>query len=147
MLTTDSAKYAVRAIANMAAREDLSRPVSAAEIADNEDLPQYYLAKVMQDLVRARVLKSTRGRGGGFILAGDPDKTSVMTVLNAVEDMSRFEHDCVLGLNSCNDDAACPAHDMWKPVRIALVKTLREMTVADLATEMNRKKAAHALGH
>lgn len=145
MLTTDSAKYAVRAIANMAAREDLTRPVSAAEIADNENLPQYYLAKVMQDLVRARVLKSTRGRGGGFILAGPPEKTSVLTVLNAVEDMSRFEHDCVLGLNSCTDHAPCPAHDMWKPVRIALMEQLRTLTVADLAAEMSRKKAIGAV--
>lgn len=140
MLTTDSAKYAIRALANMAARDDLSRPVSAAEIAELEELPQYYLAKVMQDLVRARVLKSTRGRGGGFILAEPPAKTRVFTVLNAVEDMSRFEHDCILGLRECNDAAPCPAHDMWKPVRQGLLATLKKMTVADLATEMARKR-------
>lgn len=140
MLTTDSAKYAVRALANMAAREDLDKPVSAAEIAQDESLPQYYLAKVMQDLVRSRILRSTRGRGGGFILAEAPEEMSVMTVLNSVEDMSRFEHDCVLGLSACTDQATCPAHDLWKPVRTQLVETLNSMTVADLASEMARKK-------
>jgi len=141
MLTTDSAKYAVRALANMAAREDLLRPVSAAEIAANEDLPQYYLAKVMQDLVRARILKSTRGRGGGFVLAAAPEATKVIKVLKAVEDMEAFEHDCILGLSNCSDTAPCPMHDMWGPVREDLLKTLRAMTVADLASEMMRKKA------
>lgn len=141
MLTTDSAKYAVRALANMAAREDLLCPVSAAEIAANEDLPQYYLAKVMQDLVRARILKSTRGRGGGFILAAAPEATKVMQVLQAVEDMEAFEHDCILGLSACSDTAPCPLHDMWTPVRAGLLDTLRSMTVADLAAEMMRKKA------
>ena len=91
------------------------------------------------------MLKSTRGRGGGFILDGPPDKISVLKVLSAVEDMSRFEHDCVLGLNSCTDDAPCPAHDMWKPVRIGLMNQLRTLTVADLAAEMSRKKAAGAI--
>ena len=141
MLTTDSAKYAVRAIANMAAREDLLRPVSAAEIAANEDLPQYYLAKVMQDLVRGRVLKSRRDRGGGFILAAAPEATKVMKVLQAVEDMEAFEHDCILGLSACSDTAPCPMHDMWTPVRAGLLDTLRSMTVADLAAEIMRKKA------
>ena len=141
MLTTDSAKYAVRALANMAAREDLLCSVSAAEIAANEDLPQYYLAKVMQDLVRARILKSTRGRGGGFILAAAPEATKVMQVLQAVEDMEAFEHDCILGLSACSDTAPCPLHDMWTPVRAGLLDTLRSMTVADLAAEMMRKKA------
>ncbi len=141
MLTTDSAKYAVRALANMAAREDLLRPVSAAEIAANEDLPQYYLAKVMQDLVRARILKSTRGRGGGFVLAASPEATKVIKVLRAVEDMEAFEHDCILGLSTCSDTAPCPMHDMWGPVRADLLETLRSMTVADLADEMMRKKA------
>jgi len=141
MLTTDSAKYAVRALANMAAREDLLRPVSAAEIAANEELPQYYLAKVMQDLVRARILKSTRGRGGGFILAAAPEATHVIKVLQAVENMEAFEHDCILGLSACSDTAPCPMHDMWGPVRADLLQTLRTMTVADLAAEMTRKKA------
>ena len=144
MLNTDSAKYAVRAVANMAGRDDLVRPVSAAEIADDENLPQYYLAKVMQDLVRARILKSTRGRGGGFILAKAPEETPVIDVVSAVEDVERFEHDCILGLNSCTDTAPCPMHDQWKPVRTAIMSTVRTMTVADLATEMARKKAAHA---
>ena len=84
MLTTDSAKYAVRALANMAAREDLLCPVSAAEIAANEDLPQYYLAKVMQDLVRARILKSTRGRGGGFILAAAPEAKALVKFIRSL---------------------------------------------------------------
>jgi len=146
MLTTDSAKYAVRALANMASRENLLRPVSAAEIAANEDLPQYYLAKVMQDLVRARILKSTRGRGGGFVLAAAPEATKVIKVLKAVEDMEAFEHDCILGLATCSDTAPCPMHDMWGPVRADLLATLRTMTVADLAEEMMRKKADHGDG-
>jgi Rrf2 family protein len=127
----------------MAGRDDLTRPVSAAEIADAEGLPQYYLAKVMQDLVRARVLKSTRGRGGGFVLAAAPEAVTVLAVVSAVEDVTRFEHECVLGLNSCTDTAPCPMHDQWKPVRTAIMAKIRTMTVADLATEMARKHAAH----
>ena len=68
MIYTDSGKYAIRALTHMASHGNQDEPLSAADIAEAEDIPPYYLAKVLQDLARADLLSSVRGRGGGFLL-------------------------------------------------------------------------------
>ena len=52
MIYTDSGKYAIRALTYMAAQEDKDSPASAADVAEAENIPPYYLAKVLQDLAR-----------------------------------------------------------------------------------------------
>ena len=140
MIYTDSAKYALRAVTHIAGHDDPQAPVSATEIAEAEGIPPYYMAKVLQDLARAKVLKSVRGRGGGFRLAQPANKTHVLDVIAAVEDIGRITEECVLGLDECNDTVSCPMHDTWKRFRESLLKRLGRMTVADLAKEMKRKR-------
>lgn len=144
MIQTDSGKYAIRAMAYLAAREEPSEPISAAEVAEAENIPPYYLAKVLQDLARAGILDSVRGRGGGFRLLTDPETIHVMTVLKAVENVERLTQECVLGLDQCNDDVPCAMHDTWKAFRENLFGKLEHMTVADLVVELERKRAGLA---
>lgn len=141
MIQTDSGKYAIRAMAYIAARENPSEPISAAEVAEAESIPPYYLAKVLQDLARSGLLSSVRGRGGGFRMTRNADEIPVLEVLEAVESVQRLTRDCVLGLDDCNDDAPCPLHTTWKAYRERLLERLEDMTVADLAVELSRKRA------
>jgi len=108
MIYTDSGKYAIRALVYLAGRSDEELPVSAAEVAESEDIPPYYLAKVMQDLARAGLLRSVRGRGGGFALKRPADKIGVLDILGSVENVRRLTTECVLGLDQCNDEVPCP---------------------------------------
>ena len=140
MIQTDSGKYAVRAMAYIAAREDPSEPISAAEVAEAESIPPYYLAKVLQDLARAGILGSVRGRGGGFRMLQSAGKIHVLDVLDAVENVKRLTEECVLGLDSCSDEVPCPMHTTWKAFRELMLSRLEKMTVADLALELERKR-------
>lgn len=140
MIQTDSGKYAVRAMAYIAAREDPTEPISAAEVAEAENIPPYYLAKVLQDLARSEILGSVRGRGGGFRLLREPSEIRVLEVLAAVENIKRLTEDCVLGLDSCSDQAPCPLHTTWKTFRDLMLGRLENMTVSDLAIELERKR-------
>lgn len=143
MIQTDSGKYAVRALAYIAGREDPGQPISAAEVAEAENIPPYYLAKVLQDLARAGILSSVRGRGGGFRMTQSPEEIHVLDVLRAVENVKRLTEDCVLGLDSCSDDVPCPMHSTWKSFREVLLTRLEVLTVADLVEELARKRALH----
>lgn len=140
MIRTDSGKYAIRAMAYIAARETPSEPVSAAEVAEAESIPPYYLAKVLQDLARAGILESVRGRGGGFRMVRDAEEIQVLEVLSAVEDISRLTTECVLGLDECSDEVSCPMHNTWKAFRERLLSRLEALTVADLVVELSRKR-------
>lgn len=127
-------------MAYIAVREDPTTLVSAAEIAEAESIPPYYLAKVLQDLARSGILSSVRGRGGGFRMARAAEEIRVLEVLAAVENVRALTSECVLGLDECNDEVSCPLHNTWKRVRDRLMLRLEQMTVADLAVELRRKR-------
>ena len=140
MIYTDSGKYAIRALTNLASRPADELPVSAADVADAEDIPPYYLAKVLQDLARAGLLDSIRGRGGGFLLKRSAEEIRVLEVLQAVENIGRLTEECVLGLDECSDEVSCPLHSMWKDFRESLLDQVSHLTLADLVVELERKR-------
>ncbi len=141
MIYTDSGKYAIRALTYLASRPDSDLPVSAAVVAEAEGIPPYYLAKVMQDLARADLLSSVRGRGGGFTLKRPADDIHVLDILEAVENIRRLTEECILGLDQCNDEVPCSLHTTWKDFRETLLDNLRELTLADLVVELDRKRS------
>jgi Rrf2 family protein len=120
------------------------QPFSAAGVAEAEQIPPFYLAKVLQDLGRAGLLKSARGRGGGFYLSRPAEEITLFEVVSAVEDPRRLETECVLGIDECNDEAPCPMHDTWKEFRDGALAALHTLTVAQLVKELERKQRSAA---
>lgn len=140
MIYTDSGKYAIRAMTNLASRPPERLPAAAAEVAEEEDIPPFYMAKVLQDLARADLLESVRGRGGGFRLRVPPEEILVLDILDAVEDIRRLTKECILGLDECNDEVSCPLHSTWKRFRESFIQRLGNMTLADMVVELERKR-------
>lgn len=141
MISTESGRYAIRAMIHLA--QSRSGPVPASEIADAECIPPHYLAKVLQDLSHQGLLESTRGRGGGFSLLHLPEEIRVIEILEAVENVRRFREECVLGLEACSDDLPCPLHRTWKGYRDRALDALHKLTLADLVQELEKKRRRH----
>lgn len=140
MIYTETGRYAIRALLYLA--DHLSaKTVTASEIAASEDIPPYYLAKVLKDLSNAGILSSVRGRGGGFQLSRPAGDISVLEVLEAAEDLSRRVKACVLGLDDCNSDVPCAMHEYWSSFREHTLETLGRLTVADLLQELHDKRS------
>ena len=129
---SQTAEYALRA-ALFLARRDPKEPVGVEAIAAATDLPASYLSKTLQTLVAARILKSVRGRSGGFVLAVKPEKLPLMRVVEAFDQKADRRH-CLLGKHVCSDAAPCAAHDRWKPASEAIMTFFRTTTLADLQT-------------
>src|SRR5262245_10368019 len=81
---TDGVEWALHCCLNLALLEP-GTAATAARLAAFHDLPAAYLNKHLQALVRAGIASSTRGRGGGFQLAKQPSKISVLDVVVAVD--------------------------------------------------------------
>jgi len=140
MIYTGSARYAIRAMVRLAIEDGEGQPFSAAGVAEAEQIPPFYLAKVLQDLGRAGLLKSARGRGGGFYLSRPAEEITLFEVVAAVEDPRRLESECVLGIDECSDEAPCPMHETWKAFRDSALDALHTLTVARLVEELQRKQ-------
>jgi Rrf2 family protein len=60
-------------------------PVQGRDVADAYGVPPEYLLKILQRLVRARVLRSERGRGGGFKLRKPASQTNMLEIVEAID--------------------------------------------------------------
>lgn len=105
-MLSKTAEYALRAVVVLAASE--REPMLAPKIAEKTMVPQAYLSKVLQTLVRADLVISQRGLGGGFALARPASEIMVIDVIDAVDPIRRIEN-CPLSIDS-HDGNLCPLH-------------------------------------
>lgn len=105
-MISQTAEYALRAVVFLANHSDTA--YTADQIAKATQVPAPYLSKVLQPLIKARLVQSQRGLGGGFSLGREPEEISILEVINAVDPIQRIEV-CPLGLEE-HASNLCPLH-------------------------------------
>ena len=139
-MISQTAEYALRAVVYLA--DQGGSPRTTTQIAGTTLVPAGYLAKVMQSLGRAGVVKSQRGLNGGFTLAHDPQALSVLAVINAVDPIQRFP-ECPLGIPS-HGRRLCPLHQRLDQAAAMVEKAFGETMVAELlAVPLQRNRVCH----
>jgi Rrf2 family protein len=125
------ADYALMAVRHLAGGT-AGASVSAREIAEAYAIPPELLAKVLQRLVRARVLVSVQGTRGGYRLAGDPRSMSVADVIQAIDGPVAVTA-CSPDDHACEQFERCEVRDpLWK-IRARIVDALATVSLAELA--------------
>jgi Rrf2 family protein len=122
-----TAEYALRAVVWLA--REPSETQSADNLAKNTKVPRRYLHKVLQDLVRGKLVRSQSGPGGGYRLARTSARITILDVVNAVSPLERIRR-CPLGLSS--HTRLCPLHKELDCVYAATEKALSRVTIAQL---------------
>ncbi len=129
MIST-TVEYALRAVVILAYRH--GSPLTGEQIADLAHVPTPYLLKLMQQLVRAGVVHSQRGRGGGFSLARPPDQITIWDILDAVEPFQRISA-CPLGVE--NHATLCPLHRKVDQALEHVEEAFRTTTLAEIVSD------------
>ncbi len=122
-----TAEYALRAAVMLA--RDPGEAHSADEVAANVRVPRRYAHKVLQALIRAGLVRSQPGPGGGYALVRPPEALSILDVVNAVEPVPRIRH-CPLGLVS--HTSLCPLHRELDEACAATERAFGQVTIAQL---------------
>lgn len=143
MLYSSASKYAVRALAYMTSKSDQT-VFTVEEIAKGANVPKPYLSKILKQLVTGKILKSNKGPGGGYQFARPASEISLYDIKVTIDGITEFV-ECALGLDSCNDEAPCPAHFIWKDLRAAATKSL-QITTLPIANQIIHEKALHPTG-
>ena len=149
MMFSTKAEYGVRVMAHLA-RNDSDDPISLGAIAEAEGLPLAYLEHLAQRLRRAGLIESRRGAHGGYSLGRPAESITMAEVVEALEgEIAPIE--CITqspdGALVCVREGdpghdPCPTKLLWTRVQGSIVRTLTEMTLADLATPPTRRKQA-----
>ena len=135
------ADYAVRLMVHMAAA--IPERLQAKTLAEAEHVPESFLFKILQLLMRYRLVKSYRGVHGGYQLAVDPAKLTLYRLLEIVDGPIGLNV-CVSSGLGCEMSAGCAVHDVWMVAQAQLRQTLESATIADLARRTVDKRRVFA---
>jgi Rrf2 family protein len=129
MILSKATSYGIRALAYLA-RHAASQPCGLRKIAEAEQIPPLYLGKLLGELRRHRLVRSSKGIYGGYTLAKPAQAISLWEVYQVLDTNADLD-ECILGRGACRIEAACPLHEEWHELRKKLVK---RKTIAQLAT-------------
>jgi Rrf2 family protein len=138
MIYSRSAEYAIRAFVNLATVPE-GKYAMVKNIAAQEQIPAHFLAKILQQLARKGLLRSSKGPTGGFAMRMDPHDVTLLTIVEALDGLAPYQQ-CASGLAECNDDMPCPMHDSWIALRQRIMDYLGRNSIADLAKALELKK-------
>jgi Rrf2 family transcriptional regulator, iron-sulfur cluster assembly transcription factor len=131
MFLSKSFGYALRGILYIAVMQDEHRKVQIDEIATKLSVPKHFLGKIMQQVVKAGLLKSTKGPYGGFCLVDETLATPVIKIVEITDGMEQFSM-CALKLKNCNGLNPCPLHYEMEELKRNFLNVFTKNTIGDL---------------
>lgn len=125
--------YAIIVLGYMAKNPE--QTYAATDLADSSGVAVTTVSKVLKALTRAEVLTSTRGAKGGYQLARTPEKTTVASIIFALEGPIALT-ECGLDQDACQQFSSCHIRGNWTVINRALRTALESVTLADMARPM-----------
>ena len=127
---TKKADYGLIAVRHLAEHADLGA-CSAKDLAEMYGIPQEALAKILQRLVRSKLLISRQGTDGGYVLARDPRTISALEVIRAIEG-PLFITSCNNSNKSCSTSSKCTVREPLQKVSRTIEEVLGKLSVWEL---------------
>ena len=128
MQITRQADYAVRAIMYLA-QLGPDEKAATSQIAEEQEIPLSFLAKIIAQLSVAGLLQTMRGARGGVTLARPPEEISLLEVVEAIDGPIQL-NECVNGSYDC-PMKSCLMRKVWREAQLDLVERLRTTTFAE----------------
>lgn len=126
MQITRQADYAVRAVLYLAQLGDNQR-AATSQIAEDQQIPPSFLAKIVSQLSVAGLLQTSRGARGGVSLARSPEEISLLEVVEAIDGPITL-NECVMNGGVCVFGDTCPMRPIWCEAQQELVGKLESTT-------------------
>jgi Rrf2 family protein len=130
MKLSTKCRYGLRAMIELA-RNFNSGPVNRNAISSAQNITKAYLENILTSLREKKLVLTTRGAGGGFVLQRPPAKISVLDIVSALEG-SFAPVDCLEHQSVCEKTPWCPARQVWKKLHDAQVATLSGISLQDI---------------
>lgn len=134
-MLSNASKYAIRAVLFLADKSSITRKFKANQISEELEIPNYFIAKILQNLAKKNVITSVKGPNGGFYLTEKNKQLRACDIINSIEIKSVFEG-CFLGLPECRDERPCPVHFEVLEFREKLLDKFEKHTIQEFSEEI-----------
>ncbi len=129
-----AAQFAIRTVMDLA----IEGQTHTADLAARRDIPPAQAGKIVQQLVRANIVRSTRGARGGVRLARAPEQVTLKEVIGAVEGPLAVSR-CIV-YDDCPCVQPCPVRSALSRIQREVERLLDGVTAADLAADARRQR-------
>lgn len=130
MQFTKAESYGLRGVIYLA-RAGADRIVPLSEIAKAEEVPEKFLAKIFQNLTKAKIVRSHRGIHGGFSLTADPNNISARQIIEAIQGPYSLAK-CLKHPRDCAKSETCPVREILKQAESKLMAVFEEYSIGDM---------------
>jgi len=135
-MLSNSCRYGIRAVIYLASRNGIKNTIGIKEISGDLGLPTPFLAKILQQLAKHKILDSTKGPNGGFSLLKKPESITIFELIKIIDGEALFK-DCIIHDGTCSDvkrsKKLCPVHKEYSEIRNDLIELFKNKTVAQVA--------------
>ena len=128
MQITRQADYALRAVIFLS-RLNGNQKASTSFIAEKQQIPPSFLAKIVSQLSIAGLIQTSRGARGGVSLAKSPEEITVLDVIEAI-DGPILLNECANDPSNCPFGDTCPLQKIWSDTREEMIQRLSSANFA-----------------
>jgi Rrf2 family protein len=139
-MLSKSSEYAIRAMVSVQLQNWENKRPGVGDVAEHIEAPVPFTAKILQILTRTKLLRSAKGRGGGFFFSDEDEDVTLFQIIRVVEGESIF-HRCGFGMKDCNDGNPCPLHDQYGEVKAGYERIVKNATISVLAARIRDGEA------
>jgi Rrf2 family protein len=137
VVITRATEYAVRTVIYLA-QQPKNEIVLKKDICRTQEVTPAFLTKILQPLIKAGIVSSQRGVGGGFMLTRNAEEITLLDILQAEEGQLKLNH-CLVDADACTRDVYCSAHEVWHEAQSAMAQVLQRYSVADIVDQQQTK--------
>jgi len=134
-MLSNSCRYGIRAVIYLASYYPDKTNIGIKKISEDLELPTPFLAKILQQLAKHKILNSTKGPNGGFSLLKKPESVTLFDIVKIIDGDALLKN-CIIHDGSCAEKKrkkkACPVHEDYSVIRANLISLFRNRTIAEL---------------
>lgn len=125
-----TSEYALRTLIFMA--KDETKMHSAAYLHKQLKIPKKYLQQLLTQLSKKKLIVSTRGKYGGFMLNGSSKEIYLSDIIEATDGFNEASK-CIFGFEDCALETPCVMHDIWASTQSKIQKKVKSARLSDIA--------------
>lgn len=134
MLISTKGRYALRVMIDLAEHQS-EEFISLKEIAQRQEISEKYLESIIRILVKAKVVESLRGKGGGYRLRKAPEQYTVDSILRLTEESLAPVTCLESNAEACSRSGCCRTLALWQGLDKVIREYLESVTIADLVEQ------------
>ena len=131
-MLSKSCEYAIRAVLYLSINSTEDNKIGIKTIAEDLKIPASFLSKILQKLVKHKLIHSSKGNTGGFYVEENINRQPIIAIVEIIDGLNSFQK-CSMGLKQCSHKKPCVLHNSFQKSRNEMFNTLKKTSIMEMS--------------